>query len=229
MLYASFLLALAFGLGRFVELIPHAVLAGILIKIGWENIDWRLLKRIHRIQREYAVVMLTTLTLTVFVDLITGVAIGLIAAGMAHARQLEGLELDSVISVPLLDRTFLAHGDQPEPDPFAARVGLVQLKGRFTVASSHKLIAVIGADLKDHEVVIFDFSGASHLDDSAAMVIDRLLHIDREERTEVIMMGLSSAVAHILHALGVLQRIPGDRLAETLEEARETSGQLLGH
>jgi len=41
-------------------------------------------------------------------------------------------------------------------------------------------------------------------------------------------MGLSSAVAHILHTLGILQRIPGDRLTETLEEARETSGQLLG-
>ena len=229
LLYASFLLALALGLGRFVELIPHAVLAGILIKIGWDNIDWRLLTRLHRIQREYAVVMLTTLMLTVFVDLITGVAIGLIAAGMAHARQLEGLELDSVISVPLLDRTFLADAGNPESDPFAARVGLVQLKGRFTVASSHKLIAVIGADIKDHEVVIFDFSGASHLDDSAAMVIDRLLDIARGERTEVIMLGLSGAVAHILHTLEVLQRIPGDRLTETLEEARETSGQLLGH
>ena len=226
-LYALLLLALAFGLGRFVEVIPHAVLAGILIKIGWDNIDWRLLRRIHRIRREYAVVMLSTLVLTVFVDLITGVAIGLIAAGMAHAQQLEGLELDSVISVPLLDRAFLAGAEDEAPDPFAARAGLVQLKGRFTVASSHKLIAVIGADIKDHEVVIFDFSGATHLDDSAAMVIDRLIDIAAEDRTEVILMGLSSALAHILHTLGVLQRMPDERLVETLDEARETASQLL--
>ncbi|MDE0061700.1 MAG: SulP family inorganic anion transporter [Gammaproteobacteria bacterium] len=225
--YALLLLVLAFGLGRFVEVIPHAVLAGILIKIGWDNIDWRLLTRIHRIQREYAVVMLATLVLTVFVDLITGVAIGLIAAGMAHARQLEGLELDSVISVPLVDRVFLARAEDAAADPYAARVGLVRLKGRFTVASSHKLIAVIGADIKDHEVVIFDFSGATHLDDSAAMVIDRLMEIAADERTEVIVMGLSSGVAHILHTLGVRQRIPDERLVETLEEAREASSQLL--
>ena len=225
--YALSLSVLAFGLGRFVELIPHAVLAGILIQIGYNTVDWRLLRRIRRISREHLVVMLTTLALAVFVDLISAVALGLIAAGMAHAQQLEELELDSVISVPMLDRTFLI-GRADTADPFAARVGLVRLKGRFTVASSHRLIAVIGADIKDHEVVIFDFSGVTDLDDSAAMVIERLMDIAAEERVECILMGLSGTVAHILYTLTVLQRVPHERLAETLEEAREIAHDLLG-
>ena len=95
------------GLGRYLEQIPIAALAGILAKLGWDLIGWRLLSRLHRIGPEHYIVMLMTLILTVFVDLLTGVAVGLIAAGMAHALQLERLELDSVISVPLLDRTFL--------------------------------------------------------------------------------------------------------------------------
>ena len=88
-LRAVFVLALLLGLGRYVEPIPHAVLAGILMKVGWDIIDWRMLTRIHRIRREHLIVMLITLGLTVFVDLVTAVAIGLIAAGMAHARQLD--------------------------------------------------------------------------------------------------------------------------------------------
>ena len=72
------------GLGRYVEPIPHAVLAGILMKVGWDIIDWRLLARVHRIQRTHLLVMLATLSLTVFVDLVTAVGIGLIAAGMAN-------------------------------------------------------------------------------------------------------------------------------------------------
>ena len=107
-LRAVVVLALLLGLGRYVEPIPHAVLAGILMKVGWDIIDWRMLTRIHRIRREHLVVMLITLGLTVFVDLVTAVAIGLIAAGMAHARQLERLELDSVVSVPMLDLAYLA-------------------------------------------------------------------------------------------------------------------------
>ena len=77
------------------------------------------------------------MTLTMFVDLITGGAVGLSAAGMVHARQLERFELQSVISVPLLDRNlFAGHVDIAPADPGSARVGLVRLKGDFTVASS---------------------------------------------------------------------------------------------
>lgn len=227
-LRAILLLALLLGLGRFVEPIPHAALAGILMKIGWDVIDWRLLLRIHRIQRHYLFVMLMTLSLTVLVDLVTAVAIGLIAAGMAHARQLEGLELDSVVSVPLLDRTFFA-GDarMANVDPLSARVGLVALRGSFTVASSHKLVAVISVDIRDHDVVIFDFSGATHLDDSAAMVIERLIDVAGKADTEIVVAGLAGSVNDALDTLNILQRVPEDRIVETLDEARDIAARLL--
>ncbi len=198
------MLALVMGLGRYVEPIPHAVLAGILMKVGWDIIDWRLLARVHRIQRTHLLVMLATLSLTVFVDLVTAVGIGLIVAGMANAQELEGLELDSVVSVPLLDQTFFSAPDAAEVDPFSARIGLVAIRGRLTVASSNKLVGVISADIKDHEVVIFDFSEATYLDDSAAMVIEQLMDVATGEQTEVIMMGLSGSVENTLQTLAIL-------------------------
>ena len=215
------------GLGRYVEPIPHAVLAGILMKVGWDIIDWRLLARVHRIQRTHLLVMLATLSLTVFVDLVTAVGIGLIAAGMANAQELEGLELDSVVSVPLLDQTFFSAPDAAEVDPFSARVGLVAIRGRLTVASSNKLVGVISADIKDHEVVIFDFSEATYLDDSAAMVIEQLMDVATGEQTEVIMMGLSGSVENTLQTLAILQRVPPERVVETLDEARPVAKALL--
>ena len=142
---------------------------------------------------------------------------------MAHARQLESLELDSVVSVPFLDREFFSgQDDMITDDPFAARIGMVRLTGSFTVASSHSLVAVIGADLKDHEVVIFDFAGATYFDDSAAMVVEQLMDVARRERTEIIVMGLSGSVAHTLYTLNILQNVPEDRLVETVQEARES-------
>ena len=215
------------GLGRYVEPIPHAVLAGILMKVGWDIIDWRLLARVHRIQRTHLLVMLATLSLTVFVDLVTAVGIGLIAAGMANAQELEGLELDSVVSVPLLDQTFFSAPDAAEVDPFSARVGLVAIRGRLTVASSNKLVGVISVDIKDHEVVIFDFSEATYLDDSAAMVIEQLMDVATGEQTEVIIMGLSGSVENTLQTLAILQRVPPERVVETLDEARPVAKALL--
>ena len=245
------LLGLVLGLGRFVEPIPLAALAAVLMKVGWDIVDWRLLAHVRRIRRDHLLVMLMTLALTVFVDLIIAVAIGLIAAGMSHARRLERMELDSVVSVPILDRTFFADGkDEPEGDgpaefdpprggtepgtadpeardPYAARVGLVALKGSFTVASSHKLVSVIGADIKDHEVTIFDFTDATYFDDSAAMVVEQLIEVALRQETEVIVMGVAGQVADTLRTLDVLQHVPRGQEVETLDEAREVARSLL--
>ncbi|MCY4375439.1 MAG: STAS domain-containing protein [Spirochaetaceae bacterium] len=226
MLRGFVLLALLLGWGRFVEPIPHAVLAGILMKVGWDIVDWRMVLRLHRIRREHLIVLLITLGLTVFVDLVTAVAIGLIAAGMAHARQLERLELDSVGSVPLLDQAFFG-GEGDTDDPYSARVGLIALRGGFTVASAQKLIGVIGPDIRDHEVVIFDFSGATYMDDSAAMLIRQLMDLAAEEDTPCIVMGLSGPVAETLDALDILHDVPPGQVVDTLEEARQTARVLL--
>ena len=225
---AGILLALVLGLGRYVESIPHAVLAGILMKVGWDIIDWRFLTRIRRIQREHLLVMLITLGLTVFLDLITAVAIGLIAAGMASARQFERLELDSVISVPLLDQTFFGLEDSDGVDAFSARVGLVALRGSFTVASSNKLINTIGVDIRDHEVVILDFSDSVYIDDSAALVVEQMIDSAAEQDTECIVVGLSGAPAETLQALNVLDGVPEDQIVANLDEAREVARGILG-
>ena len=228
---AAILLALVLGLGKYVESIPHAVLAGILMKVGWDIIDWRFLTRIYHVQREHLMVMVITLGLTVFVDLVTAVAIGLIAAGMASARQFERLELDSVVSVPLLDQSFLGseEGEDGEDDEsaFSARVGLVALRGSFTVASSNKLIDTISVDIRDHEVVILDFSDTVYIDDSAALVVEQLVDNAIAQDTKVIVMGLTGLPADTLKALNVLRQVPEDDFADNMDDAREAAQRIL--
>ena len=222
------ILALMLGMAPLVEPIPLAALAALLMKIGWRIIDWSLLARVHRMPRGHVIVMLATLSLTVFIDLITAVAIGLIVAGMVRARQLEYLELDNVISVPVLDRTFFAgYAGMEEVDPHSARVGLVVLRGSFTAASSREMVSVIGADIRDHDVVIFDFSDTTYLSLSAAVVIDQLLDSAAVARAEVVLTGLTAPVAKSLRALDVLRRVPGDRIVGTMDDARRVAAGLL--
>ncbi len=224
-LRAAILMALVLGLGKYVESIPHAVLAGILMKVGWDIIDWRFLTRIHHVQREHLLVMLITMGLTVFLDLVTAVAIGLIAAGMASARQFERLELDSVVSTPLLDQSFL--GIQDGDDDFSARVGLVALRGSFSVASSNKLIDTISGDIGEHEVVILDFSNTVYMDDSAALLVEQLIDVAIAEDTDCVVMGLRGGVARNLRGLNVLKHVPPGNIVETLDDARDVSKRIL--
>ena len=222
------LLALVLGLAKYVEIIPHACLAGILLKVGWDIIDWRFLRRIVHVQREHLLVMALSLILTVFVDLVTAVAVGLIAAGMATSRQFERLQLDSVLSVPILDSAFFRGAYGADIDDHSARVGMVALRGAFTVASSHKLVNTISKDLSEHEVVIFDFTNTAYMDDSAALVVEELVDAAWNEDTECIVMGLSGQPEMTMRALNALKHIPEDHFADDMDGAREIAARLLG-
>lgn len=225
---AMILLALVLGLARYVEIIPHACLAGILMKVGWDIIDWRFLTRIMRVQREHLAVMLITLLLTVFVDLVTAVAVGLIAAGMATSRRFERLQMDSVVSVPILDSVFFREGYALDEDDHSAHVGMVTLRGVFTVASSHKLVSTVSRDISEHDVVIFDFTDTAYMDDSASLVIEELIDTAIAEHTECIVIGLSDQPAITLRALNSLKQIPDDQFAADINGAREIAARLLG-
>jgi SulP family sulfate permease len=208
-----------FDLGKLAEQIPIAVLAALLIKIGWNVIDWRFLAAIHRIDKSHITVMASTAVLTVFVDILTAVAIGLIISGMINAMNAETLELDSVISVPLIDAS--------HEDPFSARTGLVRLAGRFTVASATSLAHVIGEDIRDHDVVIFDFCKTEYMDDSSVMVIRQLVMSALEQGKPCIVMGLAEDLANNLHALDALKGVEDECFTDTLEEARKIADELL--
>ena len=226
---AVLLLGLALGLAQYIEVIPHACLAGILIKVGWDIIDWRFMTRILHVQREHLLVMTVTFGLTVFVDLVTAVVIGLIAAGMATAQQFERLQLDSVVSVPLLDKVFLFRGAATqEADDYSARAGMVALRGAFTVASSSKLITTITQDIREHDVVVFDFTPTTYMDDSAALVIEQLIDNALAEDTDCVVMGLSGQPAATLRALNALRHIPEDQIAKDMDGAQAIALRLLG-
>ena len=90
--------------------------------------------------------------------------------------------LDPAISTPLPDSTFSAEA----ADGFTARAGLVSFRGSFAVSSSRKLIVLIGADIRDHDAVIFDLFHATHVDDGAAHLLVQVIDRAKQTRTQIV-------------------------------------------
>lgn len=226
---ALLLLALLLGLAPYADPIPLAALAGVLFKVGWDLVDWALLARLNRLRGEYAVTIVVTTLIAVFIGPIMAVVLGMIISFLAGALRVGQQELDSVISVPLLDSVFLYDDDEPEDaDPFSARVGMLVLKGNLTVASSKKLVRIISIDLLEHEVVILDFAGVTFMDDSAATVVRQLIDLAASEGTPTIVTGSSGEIAETLDAFDVLHSVPGERIVEDQDQARGLVRQILG-
>ncbi len=99
MLHTLILLAIVLGAGGFAAYIPHVVLAGILIKVGTDIIDWDYLKRMHHAPRAGVAIMFTVFFITVFIDLITTVGIGMVMASFLFLKRMSELQEQSIIAL----------------------------------------------------------------------------------------------------------------------------------
>ena len=217
------------SLASVIERVPWAVLAAILIEVGWDIIDWGFVKRIHRISRDHIAVMLITFFLALWVDFMSAIVLGLVVSGFVNARRIEELEVQRLISVPLLDRQILAGADIDElADPFEARVGLVVFPDRISVASAREVIRIAGPDLVGHQIVVFDFSKTIYVDDTASSVIGQFFNTAVVARSKpCIIFGLNDEVAKALHSLGALDRVPQESIVGSWEEAKDMIRPLL--
>ena len=226
---AGIILAVILFLGPVAERIPFAVLAAILLITGWTFLDWRFIRRIHRVSRSFAIVMILTFVLALLVDFATAIVIGLVVAALTGSRRLEGLETASVVSVPLLDRAVLEESDwADDADPFQARTGLVIFPDRVTVASSRELSRILRLDIRGHQFSIFDMSRTVYMDDSAAAMMGDLVGaaMARQSRT-IVIAGMNQTVADTVRSMGVLDRVPAGNLAADVEEAKRIIRPLL--
>ena len=209
MVHAGVLLALALGLGPVVAFVPTAVLAAILVKVGWDIIDWGYLKRIRRLPREKVVVMLVTFVLTVFVDLITAVAVGIILAGFVNSRWLAEEQLKGLRQSADADELELL---TPEEKTLLRSVGgrvlLTQLHGSFSYASARDLARRDTQAIAPRDVVIYDFSHAGYIDPSAALAIDEMIDLSLKHERHVLVSGLRDRALRVLSGMGVLDRVP---------------------
>lgn len=207
-IHALVLLGLALGLGPVVAYVPNAVLAAILMKVGWDIIDWAYLRRARHLPLEKVVVMLVTLGLTVFVDLITAVAVGIILASFVNSRwlaveQLKGLRQSA--DADALD--VLTPEEKALLRETSGRVLVTLLHGSFSYASARDLAHRDTQTATPGDVVIYDFTHAGYVDPSAAMAIDEMIELSQRHGRYVILSGLKDHAYRALKGMRVLDRV----------------------
>ena len=215
MVHALVLLAIVLGLSPLAAQIPHAVLAGILVKVGLDIIDWSYLKRAHKGPRWDFGLMIMVLALTVFVDLITAVGVGVVFAALAYVKQIAQLQIEELKKIP-----------ESLNDPKENEL-LESLKGKVSIFSfGGPLSFGAAADLGHHvrervkpgsKVTILDFSRVPLMDVSAAMAVDTVTSDALAAGRQLVICGANAEVNKVLE--GVNEAHPGIPNFDTLHDA----------
>lgn len=168
--HALFLLALLLGAAPLATQIPLAVLAGILIKVGMDILDYRMLKLIRTAPRTDVAVMATVFGLTVFVDLIVAVGAGVVLSMGLIIHQLIGQSSFKVWPEEMAE-------EQPAGGPGSTMRGgvrVLEVAGPFFFGSTSRLIDRVDQVLGTRAVV-FDCSRVPFMDLSAVFTLEEMI------------------------------------------------------
>ena len=222
--HAMVLLAVVVGLGPLAAHIPHAVLAGILIKVGIDIVDWGYLKRVRRAPRAGVIIMLVVMGLTVFVDLIVAVAVGIVAASLLFVKRMSDLQLENVRSgsdgLPYIPE------EQAILDRHADEIMIYHISGPMNFGAGKGLTRQIAVST-DYKVLVLDLSDVTFIDTGASMAIEDVMMTATEMGLEVILIGVRARVKKTLDDLGVTRVIPDGHDFDDRLPALQFSARLL--
>ena len=192
--------------------IPLAVLAGIAVKVGIDIIDWDFLQRAHHLSVKAAVITYGVIALTVLVDLITAVGIGVFVANVLTIDRMSTLQSRKVKTISTTDDDVeLNEEEQQLLDRASGMVLLFQLAGPMIFGVA-KAISREHNAIGNCQAVVFDLSEVSHLGVTAAIALENAVKEAMEVGRDVFMVGVSGSTEKRLRKLKLLERLPESHL-----------------
>jgi len=206
MIHALVLLTIVVAFSPFAAQIPHAALAGLLVKVGIDIIDWSYLKKSHRGPRWDLLLMALVFALTVFIDLITAVGVGVVLASMAFLRQLGEAQIASIRVMP----NNLDNPDESKlMDAAKGRINIFDFAGPLSFGAAADLGHHVRMhDKEETEAVILDFSRVPFMDVSAAVAVETVAIDAQRSGNRLYLSGVSAEINQVFDNLGVFDVIP---------------------
>jgi SulP family sulfate permease len=220
MIHSLILVAVVVVLAPLASQIPHAVLAGILVKVGYDIIDVSYLKNAHKGPRWDLILMAVVLSVTVFVDLIQAVALGVFLAALGFVKQLADEQLRNFAKA---EPKVTTEEEREILDRAKGRILLFEFGGPLSFGAA----ADLGHQVRERsksvaQAIVLDFSGVPFMDVSAARAVETIACDAGKSNKIVYVTGMSDKIAQILNGLDADHCLPSDtKYDDRLDALRE--------
>jgi SulP family sulfate permease len=193
---ATVLLVVLF-LAPYAAHVPLACLAAILFHVAWRMSEAPAVARlVRRGGRSDALVLLVTFGLTVFVDLVVAVEVGVVLAALLFVKKVSERAGVSLVG-----------GPESSPDPLHGlavpippQIALFSVDGPFFFGTSHRFEATLSAVDPRARVVVVRMWRVTYLDESGRHALDRVVHAFRRTGRRVVLAGVGEEVRRALEA-----------------------------
>ncbi len=228
MVHGVFLLAVLLGLGKLVRYVPLSVLAGILITVGVGIIDFKGFKDLFKIPKADAVVLVTVLILTVFVDLLIAVGIGMVIACVLFMKRASDLVEGAYHSdqITVFDKEIPWEDEKVLTDEIRSKIYIQRLNGPIFFGTITRFQEVMHDIPDGTKIVIIRMRLVSFMDQSGLYAMETAIKDLQDKGVTVLMTIIQPQPLYMLNTMKVIPNVvPENHTFKTFEECGEFLAQ----
>lgn len=216
------LVLLIYKFSGFVAEIPLAVLAGILIKIGYDIIDTKFLKVIKLAPKDDLYVLILVFLLTVFYNLIVAVGAGITLAALLYAKK--AADKAKLANKEVYDKDIMKLEKVLEKD-YRHKIRVVHINGAFFFGSATQLISQFD-ELLGTRYLILVYDSDDLLDISAVFALEDIVLRLKSQHIKILLVINNEEVHKQLQQYGIAEQIGESRVyfseIEAIEHAKSS-------
>jgi SulP family sulfate permease len=173
--------------------------------------------------------MYAVLLLTVFVDLVVAVGIGVFIANIITIEKLSASQAKNIKAISDVDgRLPLTIEQRQLLNKANGEILFFYLSGTMIFGVSKALSRELSS-MTEHKVIIIDLSDVSFLDDTIALAIENLIKDANQLEKHIIMLVKQDSSKKKLQKMGFTEILPPDAFVQNRTEALTKATEWLGH
>ncbi len=218
-LHALILLAIVLGAGSLASDIPKAVLAAILIKVGTDIIDWDYLKRLKTAPKAGIVIMLTVLVITVSIDLLLAVGIGMVMASFLFMQRITEIQIANIKTITnpneIDDKSTheiaLSKQEAEIMQQADGKIMLFHMSGPMSFSSA-KAIVRRHASIVGYSIMLLDLSDVPCIDFTTSRALDDIIIDTVSAGRHIFLVGACEDVRTMLEQQGIVDHFESGKM-----------------
>jgi SulP family sulfate permease len=225
MFHAVSLLGITLFAGRWAALIPLATLGAIVLSVAYHMSEWRIFRSELSAPRSDAIVMVVTFLVTIFVDLPTGIGVGMVLASFLFMKRMA-----EVTNVTMVSREFEDGGIESTDDSAAIYrrqvppgVEVYEINGPFFFGAAEKFKETLASVSREPKVLIIRMRNVPAIDSTAMYALKDLIRRTRKKGTRIILSDVHAQPLVALARSGMLEEVGEDNLYGDIDLALEAA------
>jgi SulP family sulfate permease len=224
--HALVLTLIALVLGQWAALIPLASLGAILFVVAYNLFDWQAVAGIFKSPKSDIAVLVATLTITVLVDLSTGVLVGMALAAVLFIQRMSAAT-DVNIVTRELQRSGTDRAGTPAGIAIPRGVEIFEINGPFFFGAVYKLREAMNVPSRKPRVRMIRMSQVNVMDSSGLHALEDVHAQCRKEGSTLVISEIHAQPFTALLKSGLLDKFGEQNVTASFDDAIHRAEQLV--